>query len=335
MQPSPQRPIFSRRKSEAGKICTNKGKNMKANTQLAIWGAVALSLAQTTTPLNAQSTTSSQTGSSMQSDKTLGNAERANKLIGMTVLSSDNQRLGKIDNFVVDLETGRILYAILGSGGILGAGEHRFAVAPGAFTQASGNNLQLNIDKAKLNGAPQFTKDMDTPENIAKADFISQVYQYFGQSAWWQGATAASAGLFHNVHKVSDLNGMKIENVSNQSMGKVHNTVLDLPAGRVLFVILAPDSSLELGNNYYALPPNALTWNTEQKGLVSDISKEKLASAPHFARDNWPSLSDPTFASQVYQYYGKSAYFGTSGLQPTGTPTGQPLLNDLNKEQNK
>ena len=76
--------------------------------------------------------------------------------------------------------------------------------------------------------------------------------------------------------------------------------------------------SLSLGNDYYALPPNALTWNADKKMLTSDINKDKLSGAPHFAKNDWPKLSDKSFASQVYQYYGKQAYFETgSNLRPT------------------
>jgi len=73
--------------------------------------------------------------------------------------------------------------------------------------------------------------------------------------------------------------------------------------------------------------------STDKKKLTSDISKEKLAGAPHFAKDNWTNLSDPSFASQVYQYYGKQAYFQTgSSLKPTG-PSDQRTYQAPKKEQ--
>lgn len=321
---------------------------MKRKTQFAVW-ALAGALSALTLPISAaqqddsaasssskaertDSTLQSSTRSSFRSGKTLGQVERANKLIGREIIGSDNQKLGKLDNLVVDLESGHILYAVIGSGGVGAIGEKKFAVAPGVFTEpqaasesknpfSKGPDLQANIDKAKLNGAPQFTKDIDKDTELSKADFVNQVYQYFGENAWWQGASAPpSAGQFNNVHKASDLIGMKVQNVQDQPMGKLDNIAVDLPAGRVVYAILSPDSSLNLGNDLYALPPNALTLSSDKKQLTSDISKDKLSGAPHFAKDNWNNLSDPTFASQVYQYYGKQAYFqtGSRGLQPTG-----------------
>jgi len=298
---------------------------MKKRTQLAVWGAITaigVSMMTCAAPAAQEDNTGSSskgTGTSSQSGSSLAHVERANKLIGKTVIGSDNQKLGKIDNFVVDLMSGHILYAVIGSGGVLGAGEHRHAVAPEIFTETEGNDVHISVDKAKLDGAPVFTKDIDKEGELGKADFISKVYQYYDQNAWWQGSKPANEGSFNNVHKVTDLTGMRVKNVGNEPVGKVDNVALDVPAGHIAFVIFTPDSSLNVGNDLYALPPDALTLGSDHKTLVSDITKEKLAAAPHFTKDNWAQLKDQTFASQVYQYYGKQAYFQTgSSLRPTG-----------------
>ena len=315
---------------------------MKTMNYLKTWALSALGVAVVTLPTFAadQSTQSTRrqsresyssqtTSSSSQNQQGLGQLERANKLVGKEVLSSDNQKLGKIDNIITDLESGRILYAVVGSGGVAGVGEKKRAVPPGIFEEGTGNNLRLNTDKAKFDSAPEFTKDIDKAVELGKAQFVNQVYQAFGQSAWWQGGagTSASTGEFHNVHKATDLIGMNVKNVSDQSMGKVDNVMLNLPQGRIAYIILDPDRSLALGSDLYALPPNAFSMNADGKSLTSDISKDKLAAAPHFAKNNWAQLSDTSFASQVYQYYGKQAYFetGTSNIKPTGrTSSGTP-----------
>ncbi len=305
---------------------------MKRTTYLSIMAALAaLSLGslvqaadqtdQTTRPRSRDRSFNATTTSSTSSDRTFGQIERWNRLKGREVTGTDNQKLGKLEDTAVDLESGHILYAIVGSGGVLGAGEKKFALAPGAFTDATGNNLRFNGDKAKFNGAPEFTKDMDKNTELGKAEFVNNVYQYFGQTAWWQGPNApASAGQFNNVHKSSDLMGQNVKNVADEDMGKVDNVMLNLPSGRVAYLILSPATGLGLGNNLYALPPNAFSINKDGKSLTSDVTKEKLAGAPHFDKNNWAQISDPAWAAQVYQYYGKQAYFDTtsSTLQPTG-----------------
>lgn len=281
---------------------------MKARTQLALWGAVAaISLAAFTAPVVAQQATSSSNPNS------LGQVAKVNKVYGKEVVSSDNQRIGKLNNLVIDLESGRILY------GVVGASKGRVAVAPEIFTSTPTPNeteLHANVEKAKIEGAPQFTSSIDKPGQFGQASFVSQVYQYFGQSPWWQGSTPANEGAFHNVHKASEVVGMKVEDSNNQKIGNINNVMVDLPAGRVAYLIFSPNSSLNLGDNLYALPPQAVTLSPNGNFLTTGLTQAKFAAAPHFASNSWPNLSDPSFASQVYQYYGKQTWFQTP--QPTG-----------------
>jgi len=241
---------------------------------------------------------------SLQAQNNLAQMARVNELYGYQIVSSDNQKIGKLNNMMIDLETGRILYCVIGTS------KGRVGVAPEIFdvTPAS-KELHISVPKAKIDSAPQFSAEADTPTEWGKAGFVDQVYQYFGQRAWWQGNGPANVGIFHNVHKSSDLLGMKVEDVSNQSLGKVQNVIVNLRGGRVLYVLLAPDSRLKLASALYPLPPQALTPSADGKNLVSGIDQQKLASAPHFDSKSPPNFSDRTYASQVYQYYGKQPWF--------------------------
>jgi len=312
---------------------------MKTIPELTKWGTVAaLGLAMASLPVCAadhERTTSSDYSSTtdMQSGKMLGQVARANKLIGKEVLSSDNQKIGKLENFVVDLDSGKILYAVVGSGGVLGAGEKKFAVAPQAFNEPQNDNITLKVDKARLQSAPQFTSEINKDQEMGKASFVNQVHQYFAQSISDRASSAASSAIssdtmeYKNVLKADDLIGMKLKNSSGAELGKVDTLAVDLSQGHIVYVILSPDSILNLlGSQYLALPPSSLMASTDRKALTTDLTKEKLAGAPYFAKDNWGNLSNRTWASQVYQYYGRRAYFDAgSRLQPTGR-TGDKTL---------
>jgi len=279
---------------------------MKTRTYTAIAGALTIvGLALASSPALARQANQSGITQVAQADKVYGNE----------VVTSDNQKVGKLNNLVIDLESGRILY------GVIGASKGRVAVPPGIFTStlpSSDKNLHVNVDKAKIDGAPQFSSQIDKPEGFNQASFVDQVYKYFGQSPWWQGSTSANQGSFNNVHKASEVISMKVENASNQPLGKIYNVMVDLPPGRLVYLLLSPDSSLNLGNNIYVLPPQAFTLSQDRKYLVSGIDKDKLAGAPHFDKSHWPNLSDANFASQVYQYFGKEPYFQGGNAQPTG-----------------
>lgn len=90
----------------------------------------------------------------------IGKFNRASKLIGMNVKNQLNENLGEIEDLVVDMQSGRISYAVLATGGVLGIGEKYIAVPTSAFEHSTdGDRLVLNADKTKIDQAPGFTKD--------------------------------------------------------------------------------------------------------------------------------------------------------------------------------
>lgn len=245
---------------------------------------------------------------------------QAHRDIGRAVVTVDNKNAGRIDDLVVDLTSGHVLYAVVGTA------RGAVAVAPGVFTVLAPGTARINVTQQKLHGAPRFTSAIAQPGQIDRANFVSQVYQYFGQYAWWQGATPASAGTFQNVHRASQMRGMKIENVNNAKIGSLNRLIVNLPAGQVVYVVMTPAPRLKLGNNLYMLPPQTVSWNATQKSFVSNLNRQKLLAAPHILVNRWPGqITSPAFAMQVYRYYGKQApNFQTGGaLQPTGRATPQ------------
>jgi sporulation protein YlmC with PRC-barrel domain len=240
----------------------------------------------------------------------LAHAERAANLYGRELVTSDNQQIGKLQNVIVDLESEHVLYVVVGSE------RGNLAVPPQIIGPTTGNTVRLNVTKQRLEGAPPFNNSQDP----AQANYVYRVYQYFGQSPWWQGSAPADQGSFHNVHKLNQLLGMDVQNVNNQTIGKISNVVVDMSQGRLLYVVFAPNSNMNLGNNLYTMPADTFTLSGDHRHLVTGIDQQKLAGAPHFDKNSWPNLTDATFASKVYQYYGKQAYFSTGGsnYQPTG-----------------
>jgi sporulation protein YlmC with PRC-barrel domain len=286
---------------------------MKTKMRWTVWGTIlAASLGGFT--------------ASLQAKDALGRVEKSTKIIGTDVRNVSDQHIGRVDDLVVDLQSGRILYAVVSVGGFLGVGDRLVAV-PASALKEHGKGLELDADKQKLTDAPEFVKDRDRRSEMTSSDFIGKDYKYFGQTAWWEGASAPATGAasaaqrFANAQLASDLPSTDVKDTSGQKIGDVDNVMVDLPASRVVYVIFAPDSNLDLKNNYYALPPSALTPAPDRKSLSANITREKLAAAPSFDKSNWPDMSNPSWASRVYQYYGAQTYFDTGTLRPTSERT--------------
>jgi len=85
---------------------------------------------------------------------------KASTFIGSSVANSQGDTLGKIDDLVIDPTTGRIIYAALSHGSVLGLGGKLFAVSWEALTlQPDGKTFVLNVPKETLDSAPGFDKN--------------------------------------------------------------------------------------------------------------------------------------------------------------------------------
>jgi sporulation protein YlmC with PRC-barrel domain len=89
--------------------------------------------------------------------------KRASTVIGMAVKNQSGDELGKIDDLVLDMNSGKVRYAALSFGGFLGLGDKLFAVPMEALKlSATGDSAHfvLDVDKERLKNAPGFDKDM-------------------------------------------------------------------------------------------------------------------------------------------------------------------------------
>ena len=94
------------------------------------------------------------------------------------VKNSAGEDLGKIEDLMIDLDSGRIAYAVLSFGGFFKMGNKLFAV-PWEALKVDTVNKQfiLNVDKALLENAPGFDKD-NWPD-MADPTFGSNLYQHY------------------------------------------------------------------------------------------------------------------------------------------------------------
>lgn len=54
----------------------------------------------------------------------------------------------------------------------------------------------------------------------------------------------------------------------------------------------------------FAAPWSALTLDPENKHFVLNVEKDRLQNAPGFDKDNWPDMSDLSWAKKIHGYYG-------------------------------
>lgn len=109
----------------------------------------------------------------------------ASSIMGNGVTNTAGEDLGTIEDFVLDLGSGRIRYAVLSFGGVLGIGNKLFAIPPDALSlEPDGHRWVLDVDKETLKEAPGFDKD-DWPDT-SEEDWQVEVYEFYGYTPYWR-----------------------------------------------------------------------------------------------------------------------------------------------------
>lgn len=126
----------------------------------------------------------------------------ASSLIGDQVYNWENEKLGHIEEIMVDLTRGTVAYAVLSFGGLMGVGEKLFAVPWSALSVDTDNEcLVFDVPKEKLESAQGFSKD-DWPD-FANETWARQVHDLYGKQPYWevggvqQGPVSPMMGRHH------------------------------------------------------------------------------------------------------------------------------------------
>ncbi|GAB3247037.1 PRC-barrel domain-containing protein [Chitinimonas naiadis] len=109
----------------------------------------------------------------------------ADHLTGNEVVNLSDEKLGEIKGIMLDVQRGRIAYAVLKVGGFLGMGDHLFAVPWLALEMdIDEKRFILNASKEKLQHSPTFNKN-NWP-SMANVYWGQQVHLYYGLRPYWE-----------------------------------------------------------------------------------------------------------------------------------------------------
>ena len=98
--------------------------------------------------------------------------------------------------------------------------------------------------------------------------------------------------------------GNDVYNDAGDDLGDIKEFMVDMASGKVAYAVLSFGGMLGMGNKLFAVPWGALSLDTVNKRFTLKVSKDTLKDAPGFDKDNWPSMSDNTWAGGVHKFYG-------------------------------
>lgn len=116
------------------------------------------------------------------------NVLSASTMIGDKVINAKGEDLGEVKELMIDLDNGRVSYAVLSFGGFLGVGDKLFAIPWEALTlDTEKHAFILNVEKELLENAPGFDKDKWPDTAQYETGWLVDVYEYYGYAPYWMG----------------------------------------------------------------------------------------------------------------------------------------------------
>jgi PRC-barrel domain len=114
---------------------------------------------------------------------TSGSLIAAEKVNGTDVYNTAGEKLGSVEDIMIDKISGKAIYAVMSFGGFLGMGEKQHPLPWSAldYDQRKGGYV-VNLDKKKLEKAPT----LDPAENFKwTPDYGRSIDKYYGAPTYW------------------------------------------------------------------------------------------------------------------------------------------------------
>ncbi len=100
---------------------------------------------------------------------------------GTTVYGNDGSDIGTIDHLMIDKESGKVAYAVMGFGGFLGLGEDYYPIPWGKLRyDTSRDGFVTDITESEVTGAPDRRDDWRQDR-----DWERRTHEHYGVPGYW------------------------------------------------------------------------------------------------------------------------------------------------------
>jgi sporulation protein YlmC with PRC-barrel domain len=255
-------------------------------------------------------------GQAFAADESPYTIVRTQDLIGKQVKNRAGTLVGKVEDYVINVKDGSIIYGVVHYGDTLGFGGKLFAVPPQALSLAQDQKAVMfdvekdDLDKAtgfdanrwptepdqrwaKKGPAPKDEPKKDDKKDEPKKDDAKKDDKKDDPKKDEEKAA--------HLRRVTSLNGTTVKGSNGEDLGSVQGMVFDLKKNKVLYAALAYGGVAGIGSKYFAVPWEAVTLESPtlkagEKSFVISVTKAELDSAPGFDGKNWPTEPDKMFA---------------------------------------
>lgn len=210
---------------------------------------------------------------------------RASSLLDYNFENKDGEVSGDLEDLLIDLSTGRVLFASIEYGGILDLGDKDIVVPLRAFTVGPDGELILNIDETALESYPDVGNDWPNLDDPTWDDAVATFWNDTGINSGLNFEEPSTS-----VAWASELMGSNVADLG-AGAGSVLDILVNLGTGNASYLIV--DYGEGLDTDPYIIPISAFDLANWRDGFVyrADFTPDILENAPRFDQDAYPEGS--------------------------------------------
>lgn len=266
--------------------------------------AVGMTYAQTGKPVTAQADRNMAAGGDM----------RASDILDKEIRSAQGEKIGEVDNLVIDIDNGHVRYAVVALDDAIVDGDKKLAFPITRFSVNKDQRLILNVSRNELEKTPGF-KENKTP-NFSDETYRSAIDRYFFKE---EIARYTPSGA--RLVEAEDLIGKDVNDRAAHDAGDIKDIVVNFGNGRS-YALMEVDKAWSPESKLVALPFMAFTVpDRPDLDLALNVDRPRIESAQGLEIDNSADLNKAGVQRLVADQL--AAFRSSSATNPDATQTGR------------
>ena len=113
----------------------------------------------------------------------------------------------------------------------------------------------------------------------------------------------------HDLIASDKVEGTAVRRPNGDKLGEIERVMIEKRTGKAVYAIMSFGGFLGIGEDYYPVPWNKLTYNTSLDAYELDITEDQLRGAPHYAPGTNFDYSHNMGGRSVHDYYNVPPYW--------------------------
>jgi sporulation protein YlmC with PRC-barrel domain len=218
---------------------------------------------------------------------------RADQLIGTAVLDPQGDKIGKVDDLLLDPRGSSVTHAVVARGGFLGMGVKRHAVP--------WQDLQLgNLTSASANPAAGEGQTPTVAVSETKSQF-AQSSPALDRESWREYEPEDVGGA---SRRVTDILGSEVRDSDQDGIGEVADLVIDADRGQIAYALVDYDGAWDVDADVLSVPWSAVN----RSGSLINTELDEESARDYGYHDDLDALARDEVAAAGHSDFANGSY---------------------------